>query len=191
MADLKVLEHSSPSYGPRTWSNAYDGDVTVAFAVDFNTAGERLTHKASGDKYVGIELTRDGFNTDGALSAARKLFQFVRARRSGLVLNVAGNGIYTLAKSGISQADVNLFVASVLGKVHEHHALSKVISGGQTGVDVAGAVAGVVIGVHTQVLLPRGFIQRDESKVDRSHSAEDIRRQIEDGAAAVKDRLLC
>lgn len=190
MASVLVKEHRSSSYGPRTWENASRGDVTVAFAVDFQTAGEKLTHKASGEKYIGLPISTALMTSEHAIQCARKLFAFARSRNCRC-LNVAGNGIYTLAKSGISQADVNLFVASVLGKVHEHHALSKVISGGQTGVDVAGAVAGVVIGVHTQVLLPRGFIQRDESKVDRSHSAEDIRRQIEDGAAAVKDRLLC
>jgi hypothetical protein len=190
MATLDVLEHASGSYAPRTWSNAVEGDVTAAFAVDFTTAGEKLTHKAAGEKYVGIEVSRDCLDIQHALSAARRLFKFLRDK-DGRVLNVAGNGIYTLAKAGLTQTQVDLFITSVIAKVHAHHALTKVISGGQTGVDLSGAVAGLVIGVQTQVLLPRGFIQRGEDKVDRPHSADEIRAQIVEGAAAVKDRLLC
>lgn len=45
---LTILEHKSSSYAPRTYENAAKADVTIAIAVDYNTAGERLTHKAAG-----------------------------------------------------------------------------------------------------------------------------------------------
>ena len=46
---IELLEHTSSSYGPRTWHNAAQG-VTLAVAVDFSTAGEKLTTKASAKK---------------------------------------------------------------------------------------------------------------------------------------------
>lgn len=186
LAVLEILEHSSSSYGPRTWANAVQGDATVAFAVDFTTAGEKLTRKASADKYVGIKLVPGEMDTERALAAARLLYRFLKAR-DARVLNVAGNGIYTLARCGISQHAANVFVTSVIAKVHEHHPLQRVISGGQTGIDLAGAVAGVCIGVDTQVLLPRGYIQRNEKKVDAAHSHEAIRAQVLTGAAQCVD----
>lgn len=43
-ADLYgVKEDPSPTYPPRTFKNAYEGDGTVRFAVDFTTSGEKLT----------------------------------------------------------------------------------------------------------------------------------------------------
>ena len=51
-----VQEHKSAKYTPRTYFNASSGDVTLAMAVDLNTAGEILTHKAAGEKYIGFLL---------------------------------------------------------------------------------------------------------------------------------------
>jgi hypothetical protein len=38
-----LQEHKSPTYPPRTFKNVADADATVRIAVDFNTAGEKLT----------------------------------------------------------------------------------------------------------------------------------------------------
>lgn len=42
---IKFIQHSSPKYPPRTYENA-SADATIAFAFDFNTAGEKLTKDA-------------------------------------------------------------------------------------------------------------------------------------------------
>jgi hypothetical protein len=169
---LTVEEHSSSSYSPRTYANAKGADLTVAFAVDFSTAGERLTHKAAGDRYLGIAL-------EGCpIVAARRLFAELRARNAK-TLNVAGNGIYTLAKAGWSQEQVNAWVFEALAKIAEHWPLTLVRSGGQTGVDIAGVAAAHALGLDALALLPAGCIQRFEDQVDRPHSQHEIRGQIE------------
>lgn len=56
MPKIEILEHPSSSYAPRTWANAANSDVTIAMAVDYSTAGERLTHKAAGKRYLALPL---------------------------------------------------------------------------------------------------------------------------------------
>lgn len=51
---LHIAQHKSSSYAPRTYANASQG-VTLAVAVDFNTAGERLTTKAADGKILHVD----------------------------------------------------------------------------------------------------------------------------------------
>lgn len=169
---VKILEHSSSSYAPRTYANAAKGDVTIALAVDYSTAGEKLTHKAAGDKYLKLDV----WNTD-VLCCARELWYRLQVVK-GSIINVAGNGIYTLRKHWVSQAAVNELVYCILKKVNEHHPISKIVSGGQTGVDIAGGWAGVKLGIDVELLLPKGFKQRHEDGVDVNHTREEIMEQI-------------
>lgn len=169
---LTLQEHSSASYSPRTYTNAASSDLTAAFAVDFKTAGERLTKKMAGHRYVGIPLLED------PIEAARTLYRAVRVHNVK-TLNVAGNGIYTLCGQGWSQAKINQWIFDVISKVHEHHPLTRIRSGGQAGVDLAGLVAGNALGITTIGYFPKGFIQRGEDKVDREHLKAEVRDQIE------------
>jgi hypothetical protein len=43
---FNVIEHSSATYPPRTFSNVKDSDATIRFARDFTSSGELLTLKA-------------------------------------------------------------------------------------------------------------------------------------------------
>lgn len=175
---LILLEHASPKYGPRTAVNAKEADLTVAFAVDFGTFGEKLTHKVAGERYVGIPLL------ESPLDAARLLYRALR-HFDAHVLNVAGNGIYTLAQHGWTQERANRYVHAVIAKVHEHWPLRAIRSGGQTGIDVAGLIAAVALDIPATGLLPNGFLQRGTDKVDRRMGDIAVRKQIEDGAAVL------
>jgi hypothetical protein len=171
---LTILEHTSKSYGPRTYANAHKGNVTIAIAVDYNTAGEKLTHKAAGKKYIALPP-----EDDWIVNARRLWKKLTGSNITGkCVVNVAGNGIYTLAKHGVSQDEVNLYVYRVLGKVHTYFHIDEIISGGQTGVDLAGGVAGVALDIPTTLLLPKGFVQRHENGIDVCHTEEEIREQV-------------
>jgi hypothetical protein len=175
---LTILEHTSSSYAPRTYVNAAKGDVTIAIAVDYSTAGEKLTRKAAGEKYLKLDPVLPWIEN------ARLLFK--RLARNGskapATINVAGNGIYTLHKK-MSQEEANLYVYKILAQVGEYYPLKQIRSGGQTGVDIAGAVAGVTLGVDVELLLPKGFKQRFEDKVDREHTEDEIRGQVMQGVA--------
>jgi hypothetical protein len=181
---LTILEHISSSYAPRTYANATKGDVTIAIAVDYNTAGERLTHKAAGGKYLKLDPKTSSTQN------ARDLW--VRLKQNGKNLpciNVAGNGIYTLSKNDICQEEVNLFVYRTLSLVHQHWPIGEVVSGGQTGIDLAGGVAGYVLDIPTTMLLPKGFKQRLEDGIDITQTELSVRKQVEFYAEKLRKEL--
>jgi hypothetical protein len=153
---LTLLEHSSSEYKPRTLENAR-ADVTVAFAVDFETAGERLTRKAAGPRY-----THASFGSDIA-DAAATLASFMGPRQAK-TLNVAGNGIYTLDQHKVSQLCANQWVYDVLKLVLQRVRLTSIRSGGQTGVDMAGLVAALALDVPAIGLYPKGYRMRGADK---------------------------
>lgn len=171
---LIIQEHKSESYAPRTYHNASQG-VTLAIAVDFTTAGEKLTHKAANGKIVQI----DYFNTLDKLYPARALYSVLKKHNCHTV-NIAGNGIYTLQKKGVTQEDVNQYVFDILSLVHHHWSIDKVVSGGQTGLDIAGLVAGVALGIETVGTWPKGFKMRFEDGKD-VNMIEDRIRGLVDG----------
>lgn len=187
---ISILEHRSEKYSPRTYHNAESADLTIALAVDYETAGERLTKKAAGDRYLVLPLTG---KTRDPMVAARLLYQTLRERNlKNPVINVAGNGIYTLkehGEHGFDQDVINLHLSLLLGKVSMHWPIRKIISGGQTGVDMAGIVAASVMGVDAEATLPRGFLQRGLDKQDRKHTEEEIRHQVTEGRARVQTMI--
>lgn len=150
---MKVVAHKEETYPPRTYQNAKGADLTVAFAEDFSSKGEQLTKKAAGNKYLAISLDMP------AIEAARLLYKDCK-KRGVKVLNIAGNGIYTLKDYGWRQEHLNLWVYQVLDLVHKHYPLDMVISGGQTGVDFAGGVAGELLGLNPVMTFPKGYLQR-------------------------------
>lgn len=171
---IEILEHKSSSYAPRTWANAAEADVTIALAVDYNTAGERLTHKAAGKRYLALPLD------EAWIVNARKLYHRLTALgiTNKATVNVAGNGIYTLVKAGWSQDEINDYIWRLLAQVHEYFHIDRIISGGQTGVDIAGGWSAVKLGIPCKLTLPKGFLQRHEDGKDRTHTREEIAAQI-------------
>ena len=153
---LSLCEDPSSEYKPRTVKNA-KADVTVAFAIDFESAGERLTRKEAGARYIAVP-----FGEDVSKSASR-LVAFWSSRQAQ-TLNVAGNGIYTWAQHGVSQLEVNQWIYDVLKVVSQQVRLKSIRSGGQTGSDLAGLVAALALNVPAIGLYPKGFRMRGASK---------------------------
>jgi len=167
---INLLEHTSSSYGPRTWHNAVQG-VTLAIAVDFSTAGEKLTTKAAQKNGI-VHLNARVFATDW-IPASRELYKLLRDSDCRIV-NVAGNGIYTYSKHGFDQQGVNHMVQQVLKQVHEHWKLDHVVSGGQTGADLAGLIAAAKLDIDCTGMWPKGYKMRFENGVDKDHTPSQI-----------------
>lgn len=165
---INIREHASSSYAPRTYHNAAQG-VTLAYAVDHSTAGERLTQKAAGAKIVKV----DALHTFDHLQPARALYSMLKKHDCHTV-NVAGNGIYTFAKHGFGQEDVNQAIYDILLTVNQHWPITHIVSGGQSGADLAGLVAAANLGIECTGMWPRGYKMRFKNGVDVNHTQEQI-----------------
>ena len=82
-------------------------------------------------------------------------------RSSILTVNIAGNGMQTLAARGIGQKEINAYVHDFLGVLQDMGIrFGGIISGGQTGADEAGIVAARALGIPAEVHAPKGWAMR-------------------------------
>ena len=167
---INLREHKSSSYAPRTYHNASQG-ITLAIAADFSTAGEKLTTKAAGEGRI-IHVDAKHF-AETWLPSARALYRILRDTNCKVV-NVAGNGIYTLSKHGITQIMMNDMVRQILFQVDQHWKLDHVVSGGQSGADLAGLISAEKIGIDSTGMWPNSYKMRFEDGVDRNHTQQEI-----------------
>lgn len=181
MSELMLTEHASSSYGPRTAVNAASAEITVAFAIDFSTAGEALTKKVAGERYLAIDLRWE------PLVSARVLYQTLR-KQNARAVNIAGNGIYTLALAGWTQEGVEQYLYDVISLCHQHWSLTAIRSGGQTGVDEAGLVVACALSIPATGLYPKGFKQRNVAGTDILMTEPILREQIQRRASEFHQR---
>jgi hypothetical protein len=154
---ITFIEHEQTGYAMRTWDNVRLSDLTVAIANDFSSAGEILTRKAAYGKYLGIEF--DLLLTD--INKAASIVLKEMEKRKVRVLNVAGNGIYSL-KHLCDQAFVDdrlllLFTIIILNYGNDFD----IRSGGQSGIDEASIKAGDFLNMPTTCLAPKNWMFRN------------------------------
>lgn len=164
---ITLSEHKSAGYGPRTFHNAAQG-VTLAVAVDFYTGGEKLTEKAARGKIVKYNPL-----TDNWLEKAKELKQLLEDEKC-TVVNVAGNGIYSWSKFELDQHYVNKAVYRILRVTNFNYPLSRIVSGGQSGSDLAGLIAAAHLDIPAEGTWPKGFKMRFEDRVDVTHTIDQI-----------------
>jgi predicted NAD-dependent protein-ADP-ribosyltransferase YbiA (DUF1768 family) len=168
---IRFTESESWNYQERTRENARSADVTAAFAVDFTTAGERLTRRCAeeaGRAYVGIQLpqNRDVLRSwEFARKAAERIENYISFADKA-VINVAGNGLYTLP-GNVSQEDVDVLLTKTLMYLSMVRDVVSVRSGGQTGVDEAGVKAAEALGIPALVHAPKGWRMRTRGEHGR------------------------
>lgn len=182
---VEIKEFNVAGYRDRTKHNASSGQLTCAFAADMFTAGEILTKKCAGLKYLGFEITRENIHDKAYYDEwCGKIKRYIKNNKVQTI-NVAGNGIYTLVMHGISQQDVNELLYKLIKELIESTELKSVVSGGQTGVDIAAAVACHKLNFPCTITLPKGFQQRHENGVDVYHT----KKEIEDSIICMSHKL--
>ena len=160
-------------YRSRTIKNA-SADVTLAFAVDFTTAGEKLTKKAvleQGKLYIPINInvftSRQKLH-DSILSVRE---QILSLKKPEISLNIAGNGIYRLKSTFInSQEMLNelmyRYLNDIVTVLGGYVKVAIIRTGGQSGFDEAGANAGVKLNIPVLVHAPKDWVYRDINEID-------------------------
>ena len=157
---IDFLEHHSQDYPGRTHDNVVESDATIAFALDFESPGEKLT-KYYCDKYhkpyIPVDLLIITNKDIEVVIAALKKFEVK-------TLNVAGNSIYTIARTipkrpeASKQSIIDKVVYTTLASVFTYYpALELIRSGGQSGADEAGLKAAVLLGLPAFCLAPKGW----------------------------------
>ena len=158
MTPIRFIEDTG-SYAHRTRANAQWADLTVAIAVDLNTSGEQLTRDSAGDRYLGLTIP------NGLRIGEDRLVKTAIAHGinpDGVKINIAGNGMLTLAKNSISQETVDyfmgIFVKALYDKLDDYDfPIMEVRSGGQTGIDEAGIKAAHKMNLKCSILAPKDF----------------------------------
>lgn len=174
-----LKEHSQYSYQPRTKFNADNSDLTIAFTVDQFTAGERLTRKLATEmKYMHINL-----HTVSPACAARDIHNRIASQFKGAcnIINIAGNGVYTLTRHKWMQGDANQYLFdtfSVLKDKWGNMPVKGFRSGGQTGVDIAAAVMAYALGADAVITFPKSYRQRGVDGQDFVEKREDVMMKV-------------
>lgn len=195
-----VFSESSGRYAQRTFENANapDVDFTLQLAVDFSTAGEKSTARAAKDSLISVRIP---VAKNGGIDMSRKAVseavrtvidtlpeEFINGEEIGL--NLAGNGIYTLSKSGITQEQVDEFVCRVhAGLLEKGVKVQSYRSGGQTGVDAAAGALAEVFGVPVTIHAPHGWTFRNEKGADVSDKQAFQDRFVPKRYASLKQKL--
>mgnify|MGYP001150284990 CR=1 FL=1 len=178
---IEFKEEQTSGYRTRTIKNA-SADATIAMAIDFNSAGEKLTKSSvlsQNKKYIPVDANKlevteqrvnNIVNSLNSINKQRNLFD-----NNGISLNIAGNGLYTM-KGKYTQEQIDEFTYQLLKAVVESPNLKNKIefirTGGQTGFDEAGAKAGIRLGIPTTILAPKGWVFRDINGRDISNEQQ-------------------
>lgn len=152
---IQLKECKIAGYPARTKENVVESDITIAFAEDFSTAGERLTRKYCNDyrrKYIPIDLKHPV-----VISKIANELLFVDT----VIINIAGNGLYTLKYQQKYYDELLYDIFSKLLDSGYMPEITLIRSGGQSGIDEAGVNAADKLGIPALVLAPKGWIFRD------------------------------
>lgn len=178
-----IMADESLTYASRTEKNAKWSDITLAFAVNPESQGELETRNAAGSKYLGVKLPEpqdgDGIKIDDPAfmeETAHAVVSWIKARddfqsinRKGILINVAGNRLSILERSGIDQKMIDNLLEHVLRTLMtEGINIEEIRSGGQSGVDEAAIHAAQRLGKTCSILCPGNYRFSDSKGVEHS-----------------------
>lgn len=184
-------------YGERTDENANadDVDFTLQLAVDFSTGGELRTARAAGDSLIPVEMPLKDGRLDLSPKGVGKVVQqivnmlpedYVKGEPFGV--NLAGQGIYTLARYA-TQDDVDVFVAAVSLELRRRGVnIRSWRSGGQTGIDESVVAAGFVTDTPVTVHCPANWRFREVSGKDVKGSEDAFKARFDKDFASIKKK---
>lgn len=187
--DTIFTTSNNNNYRQRTIDNIDNSDLTIHFASDFNTPGEKLTKNEAlkKDKYLAIQLRDNEYSDNSIKEKVTKIINHLKNKNlskklDNLNLNIAGNGIYTLIKYNIDQKFINDLIYKYIKELQNQGIkINSIRSGGQTGVDEAGIIAGKKLGIPTIVHTTSDYKFRDVNNNDISNEEKFKNRFITQG----------
>lgn len=169
-----VLDRCS-NYQHRTFHNIELSDMTLIFAIDLTTAGEKCTLNFCNTcekKVFVFNVKENGRMDTSQQDLISEVVTYIKENKVKSI-NIAGNGIYTFNKHGISQERVNELVYNLLNYLIEQGCdIETIRSGGQTGADEAGLMAGDKLCLETICRCPKGWRFRNADGQDITSEEE-------------------
>lgn len=161
---ITFKEHKTAGYPGRTIENA-QADVTLAYAFNFLTSGEKLTRnavEAAGKLY--FPLMADHLPPD-VMEQVGSVIGLGETK----TINIAGNALDTCLKfnNRYSQQviDTTVYITlNVILRIAYPNGFPKdlqIQSGGQSGFDEAGLKAAVLMGIPALCIAPKGWMFKD------------------------------
>jgi hypothetical protein len=160
-AAITFVECSKAGYPARTAINVQETDGTLLLAADSSTPGEKLTRKLCEEHKKPCMVI--AISLDLKLDKTPKDVEEWINTKGIATLNIAGNCITRFPRR-VLQADLNKLLTDLLTGL----ALVRIQSGGQTGIDEAGIMAGLALKVQTKVVAPKGWMFRGRDGKDTS-----------------------
>lgn len=96
----------------------------------------------------------------------------------------------TFSRHDYTQQALNQLVFDVIQHLRAWYNVTAIRSGGQTGLDQAGLVAGLASGIPVHGHYPTGFRRRDQDGIDSNSTEEEIKHEIIQEASVLNPELL-
>lgn len=160
------------NYKTRTLQNIKESDATLIISCNLNTPGEKLTLKLLNEykkPYLVAKVISKKLNIPSI-----SLEKFID-KYNIKMLNIAGNSICRYKY--IKQDELNELIYSFLKSCSNINNIKEIQSGGQTGTDEAGIIAGLKLGIKTKINMVN-WMFRDENGKDISNKDLFINRFI-------------
>ena len=171
----QFITAKSSAYNVRTMDVISASDITISLAYNQNTPGEKLTRSFTTElnqspqeraKIIPLQWKPQISKREVdvvALIIDSKLGKVkTKDQPRSFVLNIAGNGIANFphnTNQGIVDYTVYEFIKNLNERLNKRYNINitKIVTGGQTGVDEAGTKAGMRVGIPTQVIAPSNW----------------------------------
>lgn len=171
---LSLSQTVSSNYAPRTIENATSADLTLYFhAPGVESSSGRTLTESHSNRFLPIVVF-----DDPPIEAANRVLEILQPYPFP-VINIAGNRQH---KFGVkrTQSDVTKYVLEVLTHVTTFKKIHGFRTGGQTGADWGGLIAGVLLDVPTVALFPAGFRQQYMNRKNIDHTQDEILAKIKE-----------
>lgn len=171
---LTLSETTSSNYAPRTIENATSADLTLYFHArgQESSSGRTLTESHS-NRFLPIVVFHEPPE-----AAANRILEILQPYPFPTI-NIAGNRQHKFGTK-CTQSDVTKYILEVLTHVTTSKKIYEFRTGGQTGADWGGLIAGVVLDIPTVTLFPAGFRQQYMNRKNIDHTRDEILAKIKE-----------
>ena len=153
-----AFSESSGNHIRAVRENAREADVTLLLLADLKGKGTSLLTEAAGGHTLSLVMSR---NSDNMASLLARMMKDGGYPSKGIALHVTGDRIGRF--TNVTQESLNDTILNMFWSLQQDHkvTISSILTGGETGVEMASVVAGQCLGLPVSVRAAHGYSFRD------------------------------